>query len=185
MAYLIFTQDNNLISIAENDLELQKVLKDEHNSVSVSDENFNFIKYSEKSVSYDGVSVSYTEVNPQITSVAALNGTIESTKKSISNWLEKKQTHTDYSKWNDYLTQINNVVPSAVFSSLSASDAWYDQIGTSGETNDKKYVTKTEVDSAENNGETVTKTDIIGCSLEKYFNLNSQTSLSLLQLPLK
>jgi hypothetical protein len=183
MAYLIFN-NSNLVKIAENDAELKKVFEGNNISVLVNDLDFNSIKFQEKIAVYNNSAISYTSVLPQITSSYEMQNVINNTKKEIERWLTTNINHSDYNKWNNYLSQLNATQSSVVFTSLNSSNSWYGQIGSSGNTNDKKYCTKSEIDAAEARGEIVEKTNIINCSLEKYYYLNSQINLSLLQLPL-
>ena len=126
MAYLIFDKHKenevgSLISIAENEndrdnlntfLETVKV-------ITIDEETFQDIKLSNKIVmSYSGDNVTYKDINilgdqgnwmNGFFNKERLKGYIDKVTERINMFLKNNENHIDYSKWNSYKSQLEDL----------------------------------------------------------------------------
>lgn len=117
MAYFIFNNnlDNirgSLYRIAENQSDYNNLIINPSNYKIIEDSqsNFEVVKYGTKNVvSYDGNTINYENADPTIKTKELFLQVLQFKKNPIKIFLQENPNHPLYSKWNNYLTQLNNV----------------------------------------------------------------------------
>ena len=139
MAYFIFQKNldninSTLYRIAENQSDYDNLNIDPSNYKVIEDSQTNFeaVKYGTKFVQgYNGNVINYENItqpglpNKQIFLIS-LNGI----KLAINVFLKQNTNHPLYSKWNNYLSQLNNLnVDSLTFPMSISLETYFDNQG--------------------------------------------------------
>lgn len=117
MAYLIFNKDldnvaGSLCAIAANDADLNNlnIDLDGVKKISIDDSVFTQVQLSEKfPISYNGETVNYIDYADSHTSQEQFQSVIDDRISSINNFLISNENHPDYTKWNNFKTQLTNL----------------------------------------------------------------------------
>ena len=117
MAYLIFNKDldnvaGSLCAIAANDTDLNNlnIDLDGVKKISIDDSVFTQVQLSEKyPISYNGETVNYIDYADSHTSQEQFQSVIDDRISSINNFLTSNENHPDYTKWNNFKTQLTNL----------------------------------------------------------------------------
>ena len=114
MAYLIFNKDldnlpGTLCAIAANDTDLNNlnIDLDTVKKITMSDSVFAQVQLSEKyPESYNGDTVTYVDVSSEYLNKEQFQSDINSRIPLIDAFLINNEDHPDYTKWNNFKTQL-------------------------------------------------------------------------------
>ena len=115
MAYFIFQKDRDgmegtLYRIAENESSLNNlnIEKSHYKIIEETENNFNLVKYSNKSVfCYNQNIITYKDEIRNFTK-KSLEQYINNYKKQILNYLDVNKNHALFNIWNDNYNQLDN-----------------------------------------------------------------------------
>lgn len=109
MAYLIFSNDNTLYRIAANDTDLNSLnlpnpIGSAYNVQTISDADFELVRTNQKSVSFDGTTITYADQTWKFPNEANLKGYMDGFPLfRCSSFLNcNESTHAMYSNVIDY-----------------------------------------------------------------------------------
>ena len=117
MAYLIFNKDldnlpGTLCAIAANDTDLNNlnIDLDTVKKITMSDSVFAQVQLSEKyPESYNGDTVTYVDVSSEYLNKEQFQSDINSRIPLINAFLINNEDHPDYTKWNNFKTQLETL----------------------------------------------------------------------------
>lgn len=110
MALAVFNKDNDIYAIAddENYLNNLNIMKSDYNIFSISNENFNFVKLNQKSISFvNGAIVYENQVNNYNKERLALY--INQFLIKIGYFLQNNPNHLFFQLWKNYDTLLKSL----------------------------------------------------------------------------
>jgi hypothetical protein len=117
MSYFVFTKDlenieSSLYKIAENQYDLNNlnINISDYKIIEDSQINFENVKYGVTQViNYQGNLINYKNINIEFNTKENLKYYINNCSKIIKQFLDNDKDSPLFNKWNDYLTQLNNL----------------------------------------------------------------------------
>ena len=108
MAYAIFNKDS-IYAIADNENYLNNlnIIKSDYNILSISDENFNFVRLNQKFISLVNGSITYENIENSF-SKDSLTLYINQFTNKIKLFLNSNPNHLFFQLWKDYQTLLKN-----------------------------------------------------------------------------
>jgi hypothetical protein len=133
MAFFIFIKDQENVvgtfyKAAETQFELDNfnIIPSSYKIIQDSDINFNFFKLSQKiPTSYSKDIITYIDLNYQFEKQENLDKYINNFKLKIKDFLNNNPENPLFNKWNDYLTELNNIDTSTISYPLNMSFEQY------------------------------------------------------------
>ena len=128
MAYLLFNKDQENVTstfqkLIANDTELANVQpqQEAYKVITCSDDDYNSVKYREKwpshytgdTVTFETIDIDYPDKeDPSVPAgydQVTMQDQLDQSKSAISKWVASHSSHPDFDKWNNYLTELNNL----------------------------------------------------------------------------
>jgi hypothetical protein len=117
MAFYIFKKDldgieNSIYKIAETTIELDNhnIQKSDYKIIENNTENFKNVILSKRfPLKYNNNTIEFIDIFTKINNKDVFRSKIESFKMNINIFLNANKNHIYYEKWNNYLTQLNNI----------------------------------------------------------------------------
>lgn len=103
MAFVIFNNHNDVYNIADNENYLNNlnIIKSDYKIISISNENFNFIRLNQKSISLNNGEIVYKNLTNSFTK-ESLTFYVKNYINKINDFLENNPNHLFFQLWKDY-----------------------------------------------------------------------------------
>ena len=117
MSYFIFLKNSDNIEgtlhkIAENESDLNNlnIIKSDYKIIEVSQDSFNSVKFDlKRPTKYNNDNITFINITPKYDAKVVLKAEIEMQVNFIRSFLENNLNHPLYTRWNNYLNQLNSL----------------------------------------------------------------------------